>query len=127
VLEKIQQAGGQQYIFTHHRYLSLKRLLDAFGLGGFFAEIVTPESGFPRKPDPAGFRYLVEKYAMPAGDVLAVGDREPDILSAQAAGIRACLFGPQPLDDLKPDYFISSYDQLESIMFSNTDHTGASS
>ena len=127
VLERVQKMGGKQYILTHHRYPSLKRFLDGHRLNDFFAEIVTPENGFPRKPDPAGFRYLIDKYAMHKNDVLAIGDREPDILAAQAVGIATCLFGPEPLDGLQPDHFISSYDQIRPLLFTDANPAGDSS
>jgi HAD superfamily hydrolase (TIGR01509 family) len=117
VMARIQAAGGYNLLFTHRERESLKRLLAAYGLEGYFAAYATAEDGFPRKPDPAAFRYLMARFDLEPGSVLAVGDRALDIQAGQAAGIHTCLFGPEPLDGVKPDFFITAYDQLEAILF----------
>jgi phosphoglycolate phosphatase-like HAD superfamily hydrolase len=116
VCERLIAAGGRNYVFTHRTRPSLMRLLDAYGVAGLFADCLTVEDGYPRKPDPAGFIALLEKHALPRGEVLAVGDRDLDIVAGQGAGVRTCLFGTQPSTGVEPDYVITEFQALKHII-----------
>jgi phosphoglycolate phosphatase-like HAD superfamily hydrolase len=116
VCERLIQAGGANYLFTHRTRRSLLRLLDGHGMAGLFADCLTVEDGYPRKPDPAGFIALLEKHALPRDEVLAVGDRDLDILAGQGAGVRTCLFNAQPSPEVRPDFQISTLLELEHIL-----------
>jgi HAD superfamily hydrolase (TIGR01509 family) len=117
IFERIQAAGGHNLLFTHRGHISLTRFRATFGLDQYFAEFVAAQDGFPQKPDPTGFLHLMDKYGLKPEETLAIGDRELDIRAGENAGIATCLFGPEPLDSVKPDYFVTSYDQLEAILF----------
>jgi len=116
VCERLIAADGRNYMFTHRTRPSLMRLLDSYGVAGLFADCLTVEDGYPRKPDPAGFVALLEKHALPRSEVLAVGDRDLDILAGQGAGVRTCLFNAQPSPGVKPDYVITDFQALERII-----------
>ena len=117
VCTAVLDSGGANYIVTHRGRASLERLLAAYGMDALFTEAICHDDGYPRKPDPAAFLALLARYDLDAGAVLAVGDRALDIQAAQAAGVRACLFGPEPLPDLQPDYHIRAYPELHAILF----------
>jgi len=116
VCEGLIAVGGANYLFTHRTRLSLMRLLDAYAMAGLFADCLTVEDGYPRKPDPAGFIALLEKHALPRDDVLAVGDRALDIVAGQGAGVRTCLFSAQPSPGIQPDFRIGALVELERIL-----------
>jgi phosphoglycolate phosphatase-like HAD superfamily hydrolase len=116
VCQRLIAAGGRNYMFTHRTRASLMRLLDGYGVAGLFADSLTVEDGYPRKPDPAGFIALLEKHALPRGEVLAVGDRDLDIVAGQGAGVRTCLFNAQPSPGVEPDYVITEFRALERII-----------
>ena len=99
LLGRIQGEGGHNYIFTH-RGSTTHAFLGRDGLTGLFTDIITTEQHFPRKPDPAGILFLIEKYDMPKGSAVMVGDRALDILSGKNAGVATCFFDPgaAPLD-----------------------------
>ena len=84
-------AGGRNYILTH-RDGSALGIVEMCGMGGLFCEIVTSDSGFPRKPDPAGAMYLMAKHSMRPDETLIVGDRELEVQLARNAGVRSCFF-----------------------------------
>ena len=88
-------AGGQNYIFTHRSRTALPMLQNHDMLRDF-AEIVTTDDGFPRKPAPDAINYLVKKYGLDPDDVLMVGDRELDVLSGKNAGVHTCLLADPP-------------------------------
>ncbi len=115
VCRRVAQAGGANYIFTHRRRDSLDRFLSFYGVADLFADTLTVNDGYPRKPDPGGFLALIEKHHLPKLAVLVIGDRELDILAGQAAGVKTCLFG-EPGPGLAPDYVIGSYEELEAIL-----------
>jgi len=102
VCELVKEHGGLNLIVTHRRKTSTQRLLEVHGLSDQFDEIVSAQDGYPVKPDPAMFTYLLEKYELVAGETLAIGDREIDIQAGAAACCKTALFGsnncPTPAD-----------------------------
>jgi phosphoglycolate phosphatase-like HAD superfamily hydrolase len=109
--------GGANYIVTHRGRASLDRLLAAFGMADLFADAICADEGYPRKPDPAAFLALIERHGLSPAQGLAVGDRPIDVLAGQAAGLRACLFGPDSVPDLRPDYHVQSMADLHALLF----------
>ena len=116
VCRRFLKAGGTNYIHTHRDTESLMAYLDFQGVVNLFADCVTRDDGYPRKPDPAGFAALVEKHNLPKAEVLAVGDRDLDVLGAHAAGLAACLFGTEPGPGVEPEYVIHDFGELERIL-----------
>jgi phosphoglycolate phosphatase-like HAD superfamily hydrolase len=116
VCERLAAAGGANYIFTHRPRPSLYEFLEAFGVSDLFADCLSTADGYARKPDPAGFVALIERHALPREHVLAVGDRDLDILAGQGAGVRTCLFKTPPSPEVTPDYWIDAFDELEELL-----------
>jgi phosphoglycolate phosphatase-like HAD superfamily hydrolase len=114
--ERILAAGGRNYIVTHRGRESLVALLDWYQVTGLFADCLTRDDGYPRKPDPASFQAMIEKHGLPREEVLAIGDRTLDILAGQAAGVHTCLFSAQPGPDMQPDYVIATFDELGALL-----------
>lgn len=94
VLERLTQRGDRCFIYTH-RGASCYKILDETGLRPYFTEIVTALEGFPRKPEPDGILYLMEKYNLDPENTYYVGDRPIDIKSASNAGIGSILYLPE--------------------------------
>jgi 2-phosphoglycolate phosphatase len=67
------------------------QLLDALGLGGRFALVVGPDSGFPPKPDPAMVRHALDFLGAHPDDALFIGDMEVDVATARAAGMKVAV------------------------------------
>ena len=57
----IRARGGLNLIVTHRRRAGLDRLLATHRLTGYFADIISNDDAYPRKPDPAAFVALIEK------------------------------------------------------------------
>ena len=70
---------------------SARKVLAHCGLDGFFTHMVFGDGEFPRKPDPAGLRWLMKKHRATAARTLLVGDSEVDLATARAGGVRICL------------------------------------
>jgi phosphoglycolate phosphatase-like HAD superfamily hydrolase len=111
VCEFIRARDGLNLIVTHRGRPGLDRLLAAHRLTAYFAGATSNDDGYPRKPDPAAFIALIEKHQLPRETTLGVGDRDIDVLAAQAAGIRAALFGTNH-GGATPDFTFADYAAL---------------
>jgi phosphoglycolate phosphatase len=70
---------------------SARKVLAHCGLDGFFAHMVFGDGAFPRKPDPAGLRWLMKQHRASAARTVLVGDSEVDLATARAGSVRVCL------------------------------------
>jgi HAD superfamily hydrolase (TIGR01509 family) len=117
VLERVQAAGGRNYMITHRDRASLTAFLDWQNITGLFGDIIDADHDFARKPDPAAFVALLERHELPRAAVLAVGDRSLDVLAAHAAGLQACWFGAgPPPDDVQADYVAHDFDDVAAVL-----------
>ena len=70
-------------------YGNISRVLDDFGIGKYFKEVIESAVVEIRKPDPRIFEKGVEALGLSPEEVLVVGDSyKKDILPAQEAGCR---------------------------------------
>ena len=90
-LAALRAAGCRSFVYTH-RGASSFDILENTGLAPYLDEVLTSESGFPRKPDPAAILYLLDKYALDPAETYYVGDRRLDMEAAHMAGIGGILF-----------------------------------
>jgi HAD superfamily hydrolase (TIGR01509 family) len=111
VCDHIRSRGGLNMIVTHRRRAGLDRLLATHRLTAYFTDILSNDDAYPRKPDPAAFLALIEKHQLPRETTLGVGDRDIDILAAQAAGLRAALFDAN-IGASSPDFIFANFTQL---------------
>ena len=114
--ERVLAAGGRHYIVTHRGRESMLTLLDWYNVRGMFADFLTRDDGYPRKPDPASFQAMIERHHLPLDEVLAVGDRALDIQAGQGARVHTCLFSAVPLPDVQPDYEIADFEALLAVV-----------
>ncbi len=83
--------GGLNLIVTARKLESTRALLAAHGMTQFFSEILTPEQGYPCKPNPAILLAALEKHALALAEALLICRHENDIQAGQAAGVATCL------------------------------------
>ena len=91
VLKWADQAGIQQFVYTHKGDNALTILRD-LGLESYFTEILTSQSGFARKPSPEAANYLIDKYQLNPDNTYYIGDRTLDVEFAQNSGIQSLNF-----------------------------------
>ena len=115
VCQLICSRGGLNLIVTHRRRAGLDRLLTTHGLADLFADIISHDDGYPRKPDPTAFSTLIERHRLPRGETLAVGDRDLDILGAHAAGLAAAHFGTNPITTT-PEVVLPDFGTLRRLI-----------
>jgi phosphoglycolate phosphatase len=78
-------------VLTNKPEVLTKQLLDGFELSSAFRWVVGGDSGFPRKPDAAGLRFLLEQAGVGPARCLMVGDSMVDLETARGAGTAACV------------------------------------
>ncbi|MDF0601577.1 phosphoglycolate phosphatase [Psychromarinibacter sp. C21-152] len=90
------------------RHLGLERYFDAFAYG---------DGPYPRKPDPAPVRHIIDQ--LPVRRVLYVGDSEVDAATAQAAKVPMALytrgFRKTPVEELYHDAHFDDWSELPAI------------
>lgn len=87
-LNRIQELGGQNYIFTN-RGKSVIPMLEMMGLTNYFTEVVKAgDPEFEYKPSPHSILYLMNKYGGTKDDTAMVGDRKCDLESGYQAGCK---------------------------------------
>lgn len=111
VSEYICSRGGANVIVTHRDAASAMRLLKAYEMETYFADLITTEGGYPLKPEPAMFEEVIRRCDLNLRETLTVGDRDLDIQAGYAAGVHTCLFGPNTTE-VEPDLRITSYKEL---------------
>ena len=113
-LAKFQAAGGRNFVFTH-RSESVHDYLAETGLTQYFTDVVSAGKVFARKPDPAGNLHIITTHGCDKGRMMAVGDRELDILAAKNAGIEACLYTKKEVDSAA-DHKIADFTELDALV-----------
>jgi phosphoglycolate phosphatase len=78
-------------VLTNKPEAPARRLLEAFGLWIHIADLVGGDSGFARKPDPAGLEHLMASGKGEASSTLFVGDSMIDVETARRADVRMCV------------------------------------
>ena len=116
VCARVCREGGHNHLCTH-RGVTARKYMEAWGLDRYFSVYVTDEDGLPRKPAPDMVRRVLETTGRPAQEFWMMGDRELDILAAQAAGVRGCLF-TQGRENVvtAAEYQVSRLEDLFEIM-----------
>ncbi len=93
ILDKLVEAGVENYVFTHRGKTTLP-VLENLRMTKYFREVVTSQNCFARKPDPEGINYLIGKYNLEETTTYYVGDRTLDMECAKNAGIPGILYLP---------------------------------
>lgn len=78
-------------VLTNKPEAPARRLLVAFELSSHIADLVGGDSGFARKPDPAGLHHLIASAQGDVGSTVFVGDSMIDVETARRAGVRMCV------------------------------------
>ncbi|MBN1248053.1 MAG: HAD-IA family hydrolase [Anaerolineae bacterium] len=112
VCRYVRDCGRRNFIVTHRGRASLMGLLEAHAMMSLFADCITKEDPYPRKPDPASTMALMTRYGLAPERCLVVGDRKLDILAGTRAGAITCLYGDEEAAAPLADLHIQSYNEL---------------
>ena len=96
-------------VLTNKPLAPSRRILEAVGLSRHIAATIGGDGPFPKKPDPASLRHLIETFGASPRATAMVGDSWIDCETARRAGTAICLarygFGYQgvEVDHLRGD------------------------
>jgi HAD superfamily hydrolase (TIGR01509 family) len=87
ILQFLKGRGIHLALFTGKGRRTTGITLEAFGLNGMFAPIVTGDDVVNHKPHPEGIRKVLTHHGLQPGQVLMVGDSMADVRASKAAGV----------------------------------------
>lgn len=112
ILRAAVACGKKNFLYTHTDKLAY-RLLEKWGLGGYFTDAIDGSMSFPRKPAPDALLHLMEKNALEPTQTLMVGDRDIDIDVGHNAGCDGCLYDPEAFyTSVKSEHSIKTLTEL---------------
>jgi len=91
LLAELESEGVKMSLLTNKPLDASTRILEAFGLSGFFRLRVAGDGPWPRKPAPEGLRFLMKEESADPSQTMLVGDSGVDLSTARNAGVRICL------------------------------------
>jgi phosphoglycolate phosphatase len=96
-----------------------RAIVEALGMGQFFASVHGGNSFATKKPDPLGAQEILKETGALPHETLIVGDSSNDVLTGRNAGLWTCGvtygFAPHTLCDAPPDVVVDSPEELQSL------------
>jgi phosphoglycolate phosphatase len=107
LLQALHAANVKMAVLTNKQTDPANRLVDLFGFSTYFEIVAGPEYYGVHKPDPAGLIQMMTDLGATPESTVFIGDSEPDVQVAAAAGVRCVAVGygyreASVLADLKP-------------------------
>jgi len=120
VIEKARSKDIKTAILTNKIEAHSRQLLEALHADSLFDAICGWDRYQVLKPDPQGLLTLIASLQETPDSTVMIGDGDTDVLVAQHAKVTsvAALYGyrdPQDLQDLSPDYTVSSAQDILSL------------
>jgi len=121
-LDELHNAGVPLAVLTNKPVRFSVRLIEGLGLEAHFFRIYGGNSFEEKKPHPRGIEMLVAETAADRARTVMVGDSAVDVLTARAAGVRACGvswgFQPETFQNAAPDFLIDDMRTLARMVLS---------
>ena len=119
-VQRLEQRGKRLGLVTSKVRSTALRGLKLAGIEAPFSVIVGADEVQNPKPHPEPVRVALERFGAAPGDAVFIGDSRHDMVCGRAAGVAtaAVLWGPfdrDHLEDLKPDYWLETPDDLETV------------
>jgi phosphoglycolate phosphatase len=96
-----------------------RAIVEALGLGGFFAQVYGGNSFATKKPDPEGARKVMEENGVEPRQAAIVGDSHVDVETGRNAGMLTIAvsygFAPHTLDGSAPDVRVDTPQELAEV------------
>jgi len=116
-LDALQDAEIACGLCTNKHEPIARDLLRALGLSEAFGVIQGSDTGFPKKPDPAGLSYVVAGLGAEPETAVMVGDSATDLKTARGAGLKGAVlvshgYSVTPVTELGADAVINHLHEL---------------
>lgn len=118
LLAAAEAKGVRCYIYTHSGR-EVEGYLARMDVRGYFADLMTGDEKFPRKPDPTALLALCARNGLAPAESLMVGDRDIDIAVGHNAGMAGCLYDPDGFYDqaaVGAEHNVTSMDQVIALI-----------
>ncbi|HTW56734.1 MAG TPA: HAD-IA family hydrolase [Terriglobales bacterium] len=96
-----------------------RAIVEALGLGKFFAQVYGGNSFATKKPDPEGARKLVQECGVRPEQAVIVGDSHTDVETGHNAGLWTVAvtygFAPHTLEQASPDVVVDHPQELATV------------
>jgi phosphoglycolate phosphatase len=106
-------------VLTNKPVHASRAIVEALGLGRFFALVYGGNSFPTKKPDPEGAQTILRELDIEAEETLIVGDSGVDVLTGRNAGTWTCGvtygFAPHTLHDAPPDVLVDQPNELAEL------------
>lgn len=112
-------APRKMAVLTNKPVNPSRAIVEALGLGKFFAQVYGGNSFPTKKPDPEGARKLLQESGVSAEQAVIVGDSHTDVETGHNAGLWTVGvtygFAPQTLADASPDVVVDHPRELAAL------------
>jgi phosphoglycolate phosphatase len=109
----------QMAVLTNKPVIPSRAIVNALGLGPFFAQIYGGNSFPTKKPDPEGARKLLEESGVRPEETVIVGDSHVDVETGRNAGLWTVGvnygFAPHTLEAEPPDVLVDTPYELAEV------------
>lgn len=125
LLDKLQKSGIQLYIVSSKPSFASKQIITYHGLNKYFKDIVGVDKKFIDVDKSTRIKEaLLLEPKKPKNTIVMIGDREHDIIGAQANGIDSIgvLYGygtEDEINNIKPTYIAKNIEDLEKLLLTN--------
>ncbi len=122
LLESLRTGGRRLFVATSKPTVFAERIVEYFGLAGFFSDVVGSNLDGTRCVKAEIIEYIMAAQpGVKKNRVVMVGDREYDVIGARANGIAsiAVTYGYGSMEELKqaqPDHIVESVAQLVKLL-----------
>lgn len=89
MLRALHGAGAHLAVLSNKPDELAARTVEGLGVARYFDCVLGHREEFPRKPDPAALRWILERFDLDPRETLYVGDTPIDMQTAGAAGLAA--------------------------------------
>ncbi|MBI4208564.1 MAG: HAD-IA family hydrolase [Deltaproteobacteria bacterium] len=108
-------------ILTNKPYSLTEKILSGLNIDPLFSIVIGGDSLEAKKPDPGGFRFILNQLGILPREAMIVGDNPVDIQTGKRVGSWTCgvTYGYSAESDVKnahPDFLISTLSALQNII-----------
>lgn len=108
-------------ILTNKPYSLTEKILCGLNIDPLFSVVIGGDSLEVKKPDPGGFRFILNQLGISPREAMIVGDNPVDIQTGKGVGSWTCgvTYGYCAERDVKnahPDFLISTLSELQNII-----------
>lgn len=100
------------------------RILEGLGVADYFIDMIAGENEYPRKPDPAGMKALLEKNNVSPEEALLIGDSCVDVQTGRNAGVFTIVLSQgfeeeSALKAAEPDALVCNFKECLKLVQNN--------